>query len=97
MEEYRELNKPTATTAAEQQDVILDAWQMIVADFDAEMADRKETFAQNPTQPSVDDEYNIYTSGALSAGSIVGTLGFWMVRCLLFCYNIFSYHLLTDT
>ena len=96
MDEYRELDKPTATSAAEQQHVVLDAWQMIVADFDAEMADGKETFTQNPTQQSVEDEYRIYTAGALSAGSTVGTLGFWTVRCLLFCYNIYSYHLSTD-
>jgi len=77
MEKYRELDKPTATSAAEQEDVVLDAWQIIVANFDAEMADGKETFTRNPTQQSVDDEYSIYASGALSAGSTVGTLGFW--------------------
>lgn len=96
MEEYRELNKPTTTTATEQQDVILYAWQTIVANFNAKMVDEKENFSQKPTQQSVDDEYNIYTSGALSARLTVGTLGFWTVRCLLFCYNIFSYHFLTD-
>jgi hypothetical protein len=82
MEEYREQNMPEATSATEHQDVVMDAWQMIVADFDAEMADGKVTFGQKPTQQSVQDEYSIYVMGALSAGSTVDTLGFWKVRYL---------------
>ena len=80
MEEYREQNMPTATSTIEHQDVVMDAWQMIVADFDAEIADGKETFGQKPTQQSVKEEYSIYVMGALSAGSTVDTLGFWKVR-----------------
>jgi hypothetical protein len=54
----------------------MDAWQMIVTDFDAEMADGKETFGRKPTQQSVQEEYLIYIMGALSAGSMVDMLGF---------------------
>ena len=82
MEEYREQNLPAATSATEHQDIVMDAWQMIVADFDAEIADGKETFGQKPTQQSVQEEYSIYVMGSLSAGSTVDTLGFWKVRYL---------------
>jgi hAT family C-terminal dimerisation region len=68
------------TSVIECQDVVMDAWQMIVADFDAEMADGKKTFGRNPTQQSVKEEYFIYIMSALSAGSMVDTLGFWKVR-----------------
>ena len=80
MEEYRAQNMPAATLAPiEHQDVVMDAWQMIVADFDAEIADGKETFGRKSTQQSVHEEYSIYVAGALSAGSTVDTLGFWKV------------------
>jgi len=39
MEEYRGQNMPSATSATEHEDIVMDAWQMIVADFDAEIAD----------------------------------------------------------
>jgi hAT family C-terminal dimerisation region len=71
---------PAVTSVIGCQDVVMDAWQMIVADFDTKMADGKETFGQNPTQQSVKEEYFIYVIGALSAGSMVDTLGFWKVR-----------------
>ena len=80
MEEYQEQNKPATTSAAEHQDVVMDAWQMIVADFDHKIADGKETFGWKLTQKSVQEEYSIYVMGALSAGSTVDTLGFWKVR-----------------
>jgi hypothetical protein len=44
MEEYWQQKMPAVTSVIEHQDVVMDAWQMIVADFDAEMADGKETF-----------------------------------------------------
>ena len=96
MREYWEQYTPTAMSAAEHQDVAMNAWQMIVADFDAEMADRKETFARNPSQQSVQEEYSIYVMGALSAGSTFDTLGFWKVRFLRSHHNIYSYKLLAD-
>jgi hypothetical protein len=96
MGKYREHDKPTATSAAEHQDVAMNAWQIIVADLDAEMADGKETFARNPTQQSVQEEYSIYVMGALSAGSTFDTLGFWKVRFLRIDHNIYSHKLLTD-
>src|SRR5271154_7203657 len=69
MQKYREQDKPTPMSPAENQDVPMNAWQMIIAGFDAEMADGKETFTRNPTQQSVQEEYSIYVMGALSAGS----------------------------
>jgi hypothetical protein len=80
MEEYQEQYKPTATSAAEHQEVVMDAWQRIVADFDAEMADGKATSSRKPIQQSVAEEYSTYVMGALSAGSTFNTLGFWKVR-----------------
>lgn len=82
MEEYREYDKPIATSTPEDKDVVMDAWQKIVADFDAEMADGKETFTRKPTQQSVKEEYSTYVMGALSAGSTFDTLGFWKVGFL---------------
>ena len=49
---------------------------MIIADFDAEISDGNETFGQNATQKSSEEEYSIYVMGALSAGSTFDTLGF---------------------
>jgi hypothetical protein len=72
--------KKAANTAAEHQEVVMDAWQQIVADFDAEMADGKATFSRKPIQQSVVEEYSTYVMGALSAGSTFNTLGFWKVR-----------------
>ena len=95
MREYQEQYTPTAMSVAEHQDVAMNAWQMIVADFDAEMADGKETFAQNPSQQSV-QEYSIYVMGTLSDGSNFDTLGFWKVRFLQSHHNIYSYKLLAD-
>jgi hAT family C-terminal dimerisation region len=80
MEEYQQRKMPAVTSVIEHQDVVMDAWQMIVADFNAEIADGKETFGRNPTQQSVKEEYSIYVMGASSAGSMVDTLGFWKVR-----------------
>lgn len=82
MEEYREQNKPTVTSAVEHQNVVLDAWEVIVAGFDLELADGKETFGRNTTQQSVQEEYSIYVTGALSAGSTTDTLAFWKVSYL---------------
>ena len=65
MEEFQEQNKPVTTSAAEHQDVMMYAWQMIVADFDCEIADGKETFGQKPTQQSVQEEYSIYVMRSL--------------------------------
>lgn len=97
MEEYRERDTPTTTSAAEQDDVPVDAWQMMVADFDAEMADGKETFSRKPAQQqSVQEEYSIYVMGALSAGSTFDTLGFWKVRFLQIHRNIYSHKISTD-
>jgi hypothetical protein len=80
MEEYLEQDRPAAVSDAEHQEVVLDAWQMIVADFDAEISDGKETFGWKATQQSAQEEYAIYVMGALSAGSTLNTLGFWKVR-----------------
>jgi hypothetical protein len=80
MEEYREQYKPTAMSAAEHQKAVMDAWQRIVADFDAEMANGKATFSRKPIQQSVVEEYSTYVMGALSARSTFSTLGFWKVR-----------------
>ena len=82
MEEYREQNKPTVTSAVEHQSVVMDAWQLIVADYDCKIGDGKETFGTNPTQHSVEKEYSTYVMGALSAGTTSDTLGFWKVRYL---------------
>jgi hypothetical protein len=41
MEEYQQQKMPAVTSVIECQDVVMDAWQMIVADFNAEMADGK--------------------------------------------------------
>lgn len=79
MEQYREQGKPAAASAAEHLDVTMNSWQMIVADFDREMADGKETFTRKPTQQNVQEEYSTYVMGALSAGSTFDTLGFWRV------------------
>jgi poly(A) polymerase Pap1 len=79
MEEYREKNMPATTSATEHQDAVMDAWQTIVANFDAEISDGKETFGRKAAQQSVEEEYSIYVMGALSAGSTVDTLGFWKV------------------
>ena len=80
MEEYWERDKPTATSAKEDEDVALNAWQLMLADFDADLADGQETFNRNAIQQSVQEEYSIYIMGALSAGSTFDTLGFWKVR-----------------
>ena len=88
MQKYREQDKPTPTSPAEHQDVPMNAWQMMVAGFDTEMADGKETFTRNPTQQSVQEEYSIYVMGALSAGSTFDTLGFWKV-CFKFHCNVY--------
>ena len=88
MEEYREQGKPAATSAAEHQDVVMNSWQMIVADFDREMADGKDTFTRKSTQQSVQEEYSTYVMGALSAGSTFDTLGFWRVNLLQIHSNI---------
>ena len=95
MEEYREQYKPTATLAAEHQDVVMDAWQRIVADFDAMMADGQATFSGKSIPQSVEEEYSTYVMGALSAGSTSDTLGFWKVRFHIHP-NIYSYKLSTD-
>jgi hypothetical protein len=73
----------------------MDAWQRIVADFDAEMADGKATFSRKPIQQSMVEEYSTYVMGALSARSTFDTLGFWKVRIQIHI-NIYSYKLLTD-
>jgi hypothetical protein len=78
---------PAVTSVIERQDVVMDAWQMIVTDFNTEMADGKETFGRNFTQQSVKEEYSIYIMGALSAGSMVDTLGFWKVIIDYQCLN----------
>ena len=87
MEDYRQRYMPAATSVVEKQDVQMDAWQKMVADFDAEIADSKETFGWKLTQQSVQEEYSIYVMGALSAGSTVDTLGFWKVRFLQIHHN----------
>jgi hypothetical protein len=90
MEEYRTRVEPTATSAKEHEDTPMDAWQMIVANYDAEMADGKSTFNQNPTHQSVQEEYSTYVMGASSAGSTFDTLGFWKVR---YFYKIYHNHI----
>jgi FPC/CPF motif-containing protein YcgG len=87
MEDYRQQYMPAATSVIEKQDVQMDAWQRMVADFDAEIADGRNTFGRKPTQQSVQEEYSIYVMGALSAGSTVDTLGFWKVKILLIHHN----------
>ena len=87
MEEYREQDRPAATADAEPQEVVMDAWQTIIADFDAEIADGNETYRWKATEQSVEEEYSIYIMGALSAGSTFDTLGFWKVRYLHIRYN----------
>jgi hypothetical protein len=79
MEEYRERGM-IPTSAVERQDVTMNAWQMIVATYDAELADGKDTFSRK-TQKSVEEEYVTYVMGTLSGGdSVFDTLGFWKVR-----------------
>ena len=80
MGEYRDQDMPAAALATERSDVVMNAWQRMVADFDAEIADGKATFGQKQTEQSVQEEYLIYVMGALSAGSTVDTLGFWKVK-----------------
>ena len=82
MEEYQEQNKSTVTSAVEHQNIVMDAWQLIVADYDREIGDCKETFGTNPTQHSVEKEYSTYIIGALSTGTMSDTLGFWKVGYL---------------
>src|SRR6266446_7151098 len=96
MKEYRERDKPTATSAEDHQGVVLNSWQKIVAEFDAEMADGKETFNRNPTPQTVKDEYAIYVMSALSAGSTFDTLGFWKVRFLHIHRDDYSHKFSTD-
>lgn len=80
MGEYRDQDTPAAALATERSDVMMNAWQRMVAEFDADIADGKETFGLKPTEQSVEEEYSIYVMGALSAGSTVDTLGFWKVK-----------------
>lgn len=96
MDEYREKNMPAVTSATEHQDAEMDAWQIIVANFDREISDGKETFGRKVAQQSVEEEYSIFVMGALSAGSTVDTLGFWKVSVLQSLYNIYSHKLSTD-
>jgi hypothetical protein len=44
MEEYQERDDPTALSVKEQEDNPLNAWQLMVAEFDAKLADGKSTF-----------------------------------------------------
>ena len=81
MEEYWEDDEPTAISATGRPTVEMDAWQLAVANFDAELADGKDTFKRKTTIKTVQEEYSIYVMGALSAGSTSDTLGFWKVRC----------------
>jgi hypothetical protein len=47
MEEYWEQYKPTATSAAEHQEVVMDAWQRIVTDFDAKIQMGRQLLVEN--------------------------------------------------
>ena len=76
MGEYRDQDTPAAALATERSDVVMNAWQRMVA----EIADGKATFGQKQTEQSVQEEYSIYVMGTLSAGSTVDTLGFWKVK-----------------
>ena len=78
MKEYQEHDKPIATLDAEHENVVMNAWQMIVANFDTELAHGRETFTQR-AQQSVEEEYSRYVMGALSGGSVFDTLGYWKV------------------
>ena len=80
MGEYQDQDMPATALATEQFSVVMNAWQRMVADFDADIADGKATFGQKPTQQSVQEEYSIYVMGVLLAGSTVDTLGFWKVK-----------------
>lgn len=98
MEEYREQDKPTAISAKGHESAALNAWQLMLAEFDAELADGKGTFEQNTSQRSVQEEYSIYVMGALSAGSTFDPLGFWKVQPFLQNSPYLDSHkLLTDT
>jgi hypothetical protein len=80
MEKYREHDKPAAMSVAEHRDVAMDAWQRIVADFDAEIGDGKGIFTQrSSTQQSIEDEYIAYVTSTPSSGSVFDTLAFWKV------------------
>jgi hypothetical protein len=89
MEEYRQRDTPTATSD-EHQEVEMNAWQRIVAEYDRELADGKETFTRTPTQQ---EEYSMYVAGAVST---FDTLGFWKVRSLQIHHIIYSHKLSTD-
>lgn len=91
MEKYRGTDKPKDTSAAETEEVEMNAWQKIMADFETELGDGKGTFARKSAQQSVQEEYSIYVMGALSAGSTFDTLGFWKVRFLQIRRNIYSH------
>ena len=82
MKEYQEHNKPIAMPDAEHENVVMNAWQMIVTNFDTELADGRETFTQR-AQQSVEEEYSIYVMGALSGRSVFDTLGYWKVSFFL--------------
>ena len=97
MAEYRDQYMPTAALAMEHQDTVMDTWKMIVANYDAKIGDGKETFGRIPAQQSIQEEYSIYVMGALSAGSMDDTLGFWKVIFLRILCNIYSHKLSTDT
>ena len=96
MQKYWEQDNPMPTSPTEHQDVPMNAWQMIVAGFNAEIADEMETFNQNPSQQSVQEEYSMYVMGALSARSTFDTLGFWKVLFFKIHCNVYSHKLLKD-
>ena len=47
-------------SAAEHQSVVMDAWQLIVADYDREIGDGKETFGTKPTQQCREGIFHIH-------------------------------------
>ena len=76
MEEYREHEKPAVISAKENENLLINPWQIMIANFDAELSDGKATFNQKTTQQSVHEKYSIYVMVVLSAGSTSDTLGF---------------------
>jgi hypothetical protein len=92
MVQYRARDESTAGSAAVPEVTAMTSWQRIVADFDAELGDGLETFTGQRTQQSVEEEYSIYTAGALSLGQTFDAFGFWKVRFLQIHTNIYSHN-----
>jgi hypothetical protein len=84
MESYRARKVPGGIAANTQvtteQPAVLNAWQNLIANFEAELNDGQATFTQETTvQQTVEQEFSTYVMGARSSGTTLDTLKFWQV------------------